>query len=230
MMHQKELRQYASTNYVRNVNIPYPWYKLLPKVSLSSKHGMPIVGPYNGTIPVRLLSHHRSLQRKMYNYCLHFYEDDRHFQKMLYNYDSYMNYVSRYPYVISPDFSIHADYPEPLVSINSFYNKLFCACWQKEGLSVIPNVSWAKKESYDICFDGYPQNSVIAINSTGCVRDKRSKALWYSGYEEVMKRLNPKHIIRYGAKQDGEMESISTYFSNDNQNLHIWEEMDLFQK
>ena len=84
--------------------------------------------------------------------------------------------------------------------------------------------------SYDICFDGYPKNSIIAINSTGCVQDKRSKELWHAGYEEVIKRLNPKHIVRYGAKLDGEMESISTYFNNDNQNLQLWEEMDLFQK
>ena len=32
----------------------------------------------------------------------------------------------------------------------------------------------------------------------------------------MIKRLNPVHILRYGAKQDGEIESISTYYTNDN--------------
>lgn len=118
--------------------------------------------------------------------------------------------------VISTDFSVYADMTMPMVQYNSYRNKLLASWWQKSGIPVIPNVSWSREWSYDFCFEGFPKNSVIAINSTGTGRDKFSKSLWMKGYEQAIKTLQPSHIIRYGVKHPGEWEEISTYFINDN--------------
>ena len=43
-----------------------------------------------------------------------------------------------------------------------------------------------------------------------------SKSLWIQGYKRAIETLEPLKIIRYGAKQEGEDESISIYYPNDN--------------
>lgn len=106
--------------------------------------------------------------------------------------------------------------PLPAVTWNNFRNKLLAASYQNMGISVIPNVSWSREWSYQFCFEGLPHKSVISINSTGIGKDKFSKAMWIKGYEKAIEILEPIHIIRYGAAQDGEMKGISTYYQNDN--------------
>lgn len=106
----------------------------------------------------------------------------------------------------------------PEVIWNTFRNKLLAAWWQKNGIIVIPNVSWGKDRSFDMCLEGYPKNSIISINSTGLRQDAQAKRLWIEGYYQVIDVLSPTHIIRYGAKQDGELVSISSYHQNDNRN------------
>lgn len=106
--------------------------------------------------------------------------------------------------------------PLPEIMWNSYRNRYLAAYYQSNGIKVTPNVSWSREWSYDFYFEGFPQNSVIAINSTGIRSDKYLKYLWRSGYEKAVDVLKPVHILRYGAKQQGEYTSISTYYPNDN--------------
>ena len=117
---------------------------------------------------------------------------------------------------ISTDYSVYAEMTISEVMWNSFRNKLLAAWYQKQGVIVIPNVSWSRPWSYGFCFDGFPKNSIIAINSTGIGNDSFSIKLWIEGYQRALEVLEPVKIIRYGAKIDGENEAISIYFPNDN--------------
>lgn len=170
---------------------------------------------------VRFMGYHRARyvnRRDIHMVCPHFYEDDRRFEVVWRQARRHLELLRRYDSVIGPDFSIRTNFPKPIKIARSYMVKFLTAWWQHEGLTVYPNVAWADKASYDYCFDGYPAGSVIAINSTGIGRDRRSKVCWMDGYNEALARLRPLHIIRYGAKQDGEDESISTYLKNDNYN------------
>lgn len=40
--------------------------------------------------------------------------------------------------------------------------------------------------------------------------------MWLEGYKVMLETLEPTHILRYGAKIEGENEAISTYYDNDN--------------
>lgn len=106
--------------------------------------------------------------------------------------------------------------PLPFNMASIFANKLLAAVLQKEGLKVIPNISWLCGVDAKISFDGWPKDSVIAINSTGINRNKRKKYKWLKMYEQMLCELSPKHILRYGVKIKGEEESISTYYPNEN--------------
>ena len=71
------------------------------------------------------------------------------------------------------------------------------------GRDVISTISWSDKNSFDWCFDGEPQESVVAVSSVGCMNSKHRKELFMDGYWEMMARLKPTTIIFYGKVPDG---------------------------
>ena len=73
---------------------------------------------------------------------------------------------------------------------------MWCAAyWQLNGITVIPNVTWSTESSYDWCFDGVPKNSVVSISAIGCMREPEARYLFFKGYEEALKRLEPKLVL-----------------------------------
>jgi hypothetical protein len=88
------------------------------------------------------------------------------------------------------------------------------AYWQVQGVNIYPNVTWSLPDSYEYCIEGLPQNSIIAINSTGVPKYDFSKALWLKGYNYVVERLKPTLILRYGPIIEGEYKEISQYLTN----------------
>ena len=67
-----------------------------------------------------------------------------------------------------------------------------------QGLEVIPTVSWSLASSYDFCFLGLPERSVLAISTVGTHKDRSAKAPFLAGFEEMLKRLNPSAVLCYG--------------------------------
>lgn len=181
---------------------------------------MPKVAPYSGAIPQELVSFNRARSKKKFvsapDTAIHFYEFDRFFNCVWQNPQRYLPMLRKYGYVLSPDYSMYINMPLPEVVWNSYRNKLLAYYLQQQGLNVIPNVSWSRENTLAICLDGWPKDSIIAINSTGIGKDSFSKYVFKKGYEKVLETLCPKKIIRYGAKQDCEIAEISVYFPNDN--------------
>ncbi len=200
-----------------NYKIPLQ-HSMCKDLSYTDKYQMPKVKPYVGPVPSEIISFNRARAMRGVNpdAAVHFYIQDSFFN-CVWNYPiKYEKMFERFWGVISTDYSVYADMLKPEVMWNSFRNKLLAAWFQRHGINVIPNISWGRPWSYDFCFDGFPKHSVIAINSTGIGKDTFSKSLWSQGYENAIQALEPSKIIRYGAKQDGEEESISIYFPNDN--------------
>ena len=92
------------------------------------------------------------------------------------------------------------------------------AWWQHQGKTVIPNVV-VDSSIIECCLDGYPKHSVIAMNSSGIGKDIRAKQNWQIIYPYIIKELDPALIIRYGGKQENEIEETSAYYDNDNDHL-----------
>lgn len=185
-------------------------------------YGMPQIEAYNDTLPARLIPFHEA--RAGYysgvatTGCPHFYIEDSRFMCLLNDLPKYTTMLSCFPMVITPDFSIKMDMPEPMKMYNSYLNKVIGRYLQLHNVSTIPNVVWAGPNSYHYCFAGYPKGSVVAVNSMGIKGDSRSVFFWLKGYEEMLTRLRPSHIIRYGEMIPGENVSISTFYSNNHLN------------
>ncbi|MBO4557522.1 MAG: DUF4417 domain-containing protein [Bacteroidales bacterium] len=186
---------------------------------MTDRSQMPMIQAYRGAIPEAIVAFHRARRKKLRKtMAVHFYTDDVHFECVWKRPYMYIRMLQNASFVISTDYSLYSNMSLPEVWWNNYRNKLLCAWWQKHSINVIPNVSWWRGCTNEFILEGYPKESVIAINSTGIGQDTYAKRQWLKGYEKVLETLKPIHILRYGAMQDGENTSISTYYKNDNYN------------
>lgn len=167
-------------------------------------------------LPNSMIAFSKAVPSKNFNQIVHFYEADRSFARIMHDPLKYAKILSRFKYVISPDFSQHLDMPQFLCMQNSWWNNAFGAYWQSLGINVIPNVSWSRPDSYDYAFSGIPKQGIIAINCSAIKGNPMSRYFWMKGYDAAISVLDPKLIIRYGDKMPNEDEARSLYFENEN--------------
>lgn len=102
--------------------------------------------------------------------------------------------------VITPDFSTYQDFPEPWKIFNTYRMRTYGYWLGKNNIAVINNVRWGTSESYRYCFDGIPQNSIVAIGTCGgSPRKHIDRKRFEAGLFEMVKRLKPHTIIVYGS-------------------------------
>lgn len=128
---------------------------------------------------------------------VHFFEYDFKFECVWNFPDRYADVLSAYDCILAPDFSIYVDIPRAVQIYNHYRKHWISAYWQDKGLTVIPTMCWGYEDTYDFCFDGEPMNSIVAVSNIGCNQETELKKMWIAGYEEMLKRLQPKEILVY---------------------------------
>lgn len=139
---------------------------------------------------------------------VHFFLDDYQFNRIWTNIDRYIPMLQRFRYVMSPDFSTYTDFPKAIQIYNHYRKHWVGAYLQEAEIKVIPTISWSTPDSFKWCFDGEPEGGVVAVSSIGVMNSKEKKALFLSGYEEMVRRLSPETIIFYGTVPDECMGNI----------------------
>mgnify|MGYP004646051419 FL=1 len=130
---------------------------------------------------------------------VHFFLDDYQFYSLWRTPDRYVDKLSRFRYVLTPDFSTYTDFPKAIQIYNHYRKHWVGAYLQEYGCRVIPTISWSTPDSYEWCFDGEPEGGTVAVSSVGCMNGKAKKELVLSGYNAMIERLHPESIIFYGA-------------------------------
>ena len=188
-------------------------------IEFTSKNQFPIVEPYSGNIPEMFCSVHR-LRKKpeslLRDLCGHFFTPDSNIEPFWNNPFRYLLWLRQFGYVISTDFSIYTNMVLIQKLWNSFRNKLMSAFYQRNGVNLIPAPSWGDLDNIELYMEGWPKDSLIAVNSTGIGKDKQCRHIWLDGYYAMLDILKPIHILRYGAYMEGERKDISTYYPNNN--------------
>lgn len=137
----------------------------------------------------------------------HFYYDDYKFIQAWKDPDLYVERLRKFKAVISPDFSLYTDFPLALQIMSCYRRQWVGAYWQSIGLDVIPDVVWGEPETFEFCFDGIPKRGTVAVSSVGVKNDKdwngKEGDLFKRGYDEMLKRLEPKTVLFYGHMIDG---------------------------
>ena len=129
---------------------------------------------------------------------IHFFLDDYQFMRLWNNPERYVYFLKKFNCVLSPDFSLYADYPTALQIYNHYRKHWLAAYWQMYGIEVIPTICWSDEKSFEWCFDGEPKHSTVAVSSIGTQNNKTAKELFLKGYNEMMKHLQPETVIFYG--------------------------------
>lgn len=112
----------------------------------------------------------------------------------------YLSKFSGFLAVTNPDYSVYTNMNIKEVEHNVFRNRWFAVWAQYYHYKVIPTVSWGTEETYDLCFEGLPKESVVMISTVGCLRCEKD---FLAGYAEMLRRLNPSLIIVRGKPIDG---------------------------
>ena len=123
---------------------------------------------------------------------VHFFIDDYRFEGIYNHPEKSLAKLKQYKFVCTPDFSIYSEMDKWRKIENVAKNRWVGAFWQEHGLIVIPTISWGKPSTFDYCFDGVEEGSIVAISTLGCKKAKRDFLI---GYEEMKKQINPAAII-----------------------------------
>lgn len=132
------------------------------------------------------------------NKLIHFFIDDYQFERLWNSTEKYVNMLKKAKYVLTPDFSLYRDMDLAIQLYNTYKSRWIGAYLQSEEVKIIPTISWSTKESYDFCFEGIEEGSVVAIATYGIAKDKEARKIFHQGYEEMKRRIKPSLILCYG--------------------------------
>ncbi|MDO5564109.1 MAG: DUF4417 domain-containing protein [Eubacteriales bacterium] len=158
---------------------------------------IPIIKKVN-VVPKKLISFIEALKSKSYERFIHFYIDDFQFERIWNHTNKYLNLIKKFDGVILPDFCVYRDMPLVMQKWNIYRSRAIGNFLQSNGIKVIPNIRYGDERTYDIACAGVSKNSIIAIGTNGCIKDKIDRKFTDDGFEIVIQKLSPKVVIIYG--------------------------------
>lgn len=142
---------------------------------------------------------------------IHFFTYDWLFENVYDKPEIAMEKLDQYYALLTPEFSLYWDMPRALQIYSTFKNRWCGAYWQKQGKLVIPSICCAGEESYDFCFDGIEEGSVVAI-STYCREEYKAQIM--KSYNKMLEVIKPSAVICYGepfSEMKGNIKAISPF-------------------
>lgn len=188
--------------------------EIIDNENVSDFWQMPIIQNDN-FIPNKLIGFNYAKTSKEKNVGIHFYLDDYQFERLWNKPEDYVDILKQYECILSPDFSLYMDMPMPMKIWNIYRSRLIGQYYQSQGIKVIPTLSWAEPETFEFCFEGISQGSIVSISTIGVKKNKEALKIWKQGVDELIKRIKPSTILIYGGKLDydyGDIEVI--YYEN----------------
>lgn len=161
--------------------------------------GMPIVKA-SDAVPIGLLpfNYAKTAKGEDFGKFLHFFVDDYQFERLWRAPAKYLPLVRRFAGALSPDFSCYLDMPLPMQRWNEYRRRALANYWQRNGVEVVPTLSWGDPRSYGFAFDGLPRRSTVAVSTVGVKGDERARSVWFDGMAEAMRALEPSRVLVYG--------------------------------
>ena len=142
---------------------------------------------------------------------IHFFTYDWHFDSVYDKPEVVMEKLDQYYALLTPEFSLYWDMPKALQIYSTFKNRWCGAFWQKQGKFVIPTVCCAGEDSYDFCFDGIEEGSVVAVSTYSREQYKNE---FMKSYNKMLEVIKPSAVICYGTpfkEMTGNIKSISPF-------------------
>jgi hypothetical protein len=206
--------QYNEKDLKDKLNLKF--LDLINKTTCVGLYDMPkVLSPSHVNIDYLALYSDKHDYNKTSNTCVCFYEYDKVFDSknslfnaIYYNDIKLLNkYKERFKdvlYFISPDYSLCGDMPETINIYNIFKSRFVSL-----GLTllfdklVIPNITYASRNSFNYMLDGLEDCYVVAFSTKGSLKDKEQKELLLEAIEYSVDHLhNLKQIVIYDVSID----------------------------
>lgn len=142
---------------------------------------------------------------------IHFFTYDWLFDNVYEKPDIALEKLDQYYALLTPEFSTYKDMPLARQIDSVFKNRWCGAYWQKQGMKVIPTVSWGSIPCMEFCFDGIEKGSVVAVSTYTREDNKNGFML---GYNKMLEIIEPSAIVCYGTpfpEMKGNIKAIDPY-------------------
>lgn len=162
------------------------------------KYGMPLIKKQDIDLDkIELLAFTKTKHNdeENQNKTIHFFTYDWNFESVYDKPEESLEKLDQYYALLTPEFSTYKDMPLARQIDSVFKNRWCGAFWQKQGMKVIPTVSWGSIPCLEFCFDGIEKGSVVAV-STYTRED--NKAGFMLGYNKMIEIIEPSAVICYG--------------------------------
>ncbi len=150
-------------------------------------------------VPERVVEFTDALREDDFGAWVHSCREDRYIDRWWNNPRRYLPRLKKFAGVFTPDFSMLLDMLAGQIHgvvVQSFLIGQIC---QREGIKVIPTAAWARRNTYDWCFDAIPERSTVVVSSVGVMLDKVSLGEFRSGLKELIERKAPTTLVFYGS-------------------------------
>ena len=189
------------------------------------KYDMPVVKSNVDELPTSLFSYQKVGNKKLElppRTALHFYNFDYIFDSEHGIWNSLVRGIEfergfnlkkleGFDCIIAPDFSLYRDMPIAWQIWNVYRSRVVVHALQELGYRVIVNVRWTDEASYEFCFAGIEEGTIVSVGSHGCSKELADRMLFESGFEEMVCRIKPKTIIIYGKITDSVQRILNKY-------------------
>ena len=131
--------------------------------------------------------------------CVEFHLADRRIDCVWMHPERYIGQLRKAACVATPDFSVLPRMERADVIHNVSRSLRLGRRFQELGLEVMITAIWAKPDTYDICFEALPRNSVLLVSTVGSMNDAASRKILRDGLKTLCERKPQKGFILYGA-------------------------------
>ena len=178
------------------------------------KYGMPLIKKQDIDLDkIELLAFTKTKHNDEENQSktIHFFTYDWNFESVYEKPEELLERLDQYYALLTPEFSTYKDMPLARQIDSVFKNRWCGAFWQKQGMKVIPTVSWGSIPCLEFCFDGIEKGSVVAVSNYTREDNKDGFML---GYNKMLEIIEPSAIICYGTpfpEMKGKIKAIDPF-------------------
>jgi len=178
------------------------------------KYGVPLVKKQQISLEkIELLNFSKTKVKDEENLykTIHFFTYDWAFDNVYEKPEVAIEKLEQYYCLLTPEFSMYNDMPIARQIDSVFKNRWCGAYWQKQGLRVIPTITWSSELSYEFCFDGVEEGSIVAVST---YKRELQEKQFMLGYTKMLEIIKPSAIICYGMpfpKMKGNIKVIDPY-------------------
>jgi len=200
------------------------WNAFMADGATFGKHDIPFCPTTATALPNALITweeakaiYKKRIARKEYDFTYDafvcFYIDDYKFdgpRGIWHDWKQALKVLRHFTGAITPDFSTYQDFPEAIKIYATYRMRLYGYWLGRNGIAVINNVRWGTEETFEYCFEGISQNSIVALGTVGGgPRKLIDRDRFEKGINQLVKVLKPQTILVYGAANGNCFEQIT---------------------